>query len=313
MIEFQRLLLGDTIRNDAFVRALKKVIVPGKTTVSDIGSGTGYLSFMAEQMGAKECFLYEMSALLPISKDIGRKNGIKRCRYFGSHSTQMAKPTQTDVVVSETLGNFALEENIIETLNDARRFLKPPKGGPSGPGGTMIPCGLTQFIAPVIASRLYDELNVWDRLGKLDFTLTKEMCMNNMYVKEVSPKDLLGKGSVWDTVDFTKQNKSIREKTIEWKTENNMMLYGFAVWWDSTLVPGVTLTTSPFAPLTHWKQIYFPVIDPLPVKKDQRIRLRLHSDTRYEVKINVVWETEVLDGKKVVMKMSQDMRRGFIP
>ncbi|NOS68190.1 MAG: hypothetical protein HOO67_07600, partial [Candidatus Peribacteraceae bacterium] len=75
MIEFQRLLLGDAIRNDAFIRALKAVIVPGKTTVSDIGSGTGYLSFMAEQMGAKECFLYEMSAFLPISETLGHDNG----------------------------------------------------------------------------------------------------------------------------------------------------------------------------------------------------------------------------------------------
>lgn len=304
MIEFQRLLLGDAIRNDAFIRALKEVIVPGKTTVSDIGSGTGYLSFMAEQMGAKECFLYEMSAFLPISKDIGRKNGVKRCRYFGSHSTQMANPTKTDVVVSETLGNFALEENIIETLNNARRFLKPR--------GVMIPCGLTQFVAPIIASRLYDELNVWDRLGKLDFSSTKEMCMNNMYVKEVSEKDLFGMGVVWDTVDFTKQNKSIRGKTIEWKAEKNMTLYGFAVWWESTLVPGITLTTSPFAPLTHWKQIYFPVIEPLPVKKGQTMKVKIHSDTRYEVKINVTWETQVLDGKKVVANIAQDMRKGYV-
>ena len=36
------------------------------------------------------------------------------------------RPSRVDVVVSETLGNYPFEENIIATLNDAReRFLKP--------------------------------------------------------------------------------------------------------------------------------------------------------------------------------------------
>ncbi|NOS68005.1 MAG: ribonucleotide-diphosphate reductase subunit beta, partial [Candidatus Peribacteraceae bacterium] len=232
-------------------------------------------------------------------------NGIKRCRYFGSHSTQMSNPTKTDVVVSETLGNFALEENIIETLNDARRFLKP--------GGTMIPCGLKQFIAPVIAPRLYEELNVWNKLGNLDFSFAKELCMNNMYVKDVSPDDLLDKGTLWDEVDFTKENTSIRTADMKWTAEKGFTVYGFAVWWESLLVPGVTLTTSPLAPSTHWKQIYFPVIDPLDVKTGQTVTLKLTSDSRYEVKINVGWETTVLDAKgKILKNVKQNMIKGYI-
>lgn len=305
MIEFQRLLLGDVVRNDAFFRALKSVIVPGKTTVADIGSGTGYLSFLAEQMGAKECFLYEMSALLPISETIGRKNGIKRCRYFGSHSTQMNNPTKTDVVVSETLGNFALEENIIETLNDARRFLKP--------GGTMIPCGLKQFIAPVITSSLYDELNVWNRLGNLDFSFTKELCMNNMYVKDIARDALLNKGMLWDEIDFMKKNESVRTADIEWIAEKAFTLYGFAIWWEATLFKGITLSTSPYEAPTHWKQIYLPLIDPLPIRSSETIRLHLTSDSRYEVKINVAWETTVVDAKgKILKTVKQDMRKGYL-
>ncbi len=53
MIEFHRLLLGDKARNDAFTKALTQVIKPGKSIVADIGSGTGYLSFIASKLGAK--------------------------------------------------------------------------------------------------------------------------------------------------------------------------------------------------------------------------------------------------------------------
>ena len=50
MIELQRKLMGDKVRNDAFHKALKKVIVPGRSVVADIGSGTGFLSFLAEDL-----------------------------------------------------------------------------------------------------------------------------------------------------------------------------------------------------------------------------------------------------------------------
>ncbi len=327
MIEFQRLLLGDTIRNDAFVRALKAVIVPGKTIIADIGSGTGYLSFIAEKLGAKECHLYEVSDLLELSKTLAKQNSIKRCTFHHVHSTAVKNPPKCDVVVSEILGNYALEENIIETLNDARRFLKP--------GGIMMPESLRQFVAPVTSSRLYDELNVWDLVGNdLKFDAAKDICMNNMYVKEITPQDVLpstavypepsrgagggaggggGRAQLWDTADFRKKNSSIRHKTLEWTVNKDITLYGFALWWESTLTEGITLTTSPFEPQTHWKQIYLPTVDPIPVKKGHTIRLILKSDSRYIVKINLEWATTITDQTgKTIKTIQQDMRKGFI-
>ncbi len=305
MLELHRLLLGDTIRNDAFVKALKAVIVPGKTIVADIGSGTGFLSFAAEKLGAKECHLYEFSDLLPLSKTLAKENGMKRCKFFQTHSTDVKNPPKADIVISEILGNFALEENIIETLNDAQRFLKP--------GGVVIPQSLRQFVAPVTSSRLYDELNVWDRVGEgLTFSAAKELCMNNMYVKDIRPGDI-GKPKIWDHVDFPEKNSSIREATIEWHPEKDITLYGFALWWESTLINDITLSTSPLEPSTHWKQIYLPLVDPLPVRKDGAIEVILTSDSRYEVKINVGWQTTIRDAKgKVVRNVRQEMRKGFL-
>lgn len=305
MIEFQRLLLSDPVRNDAFTEALRRVIVPGETVVADIGSGTGFLSFVAERFGARECLLYEMSDMLQLSEHIAAVNGMRRCRFFQTHSTAVKRPPKADVVVSETLGNFALEENIIETLNDARRFLKSD--------GTMIPAGLRQCVAPVAAPRLFDELNVWDRIGGFDFSAAKEMCMQNMYVKDITPEDLLDRGGdarEWDRIDFREKNSSIREATVDWKAERDQTLFGWALWWEADLVPGVTLSTSPLSGPTHWKQIYLPLLAPLPVKKGQKVQVKLRSDSRYEVKINVEWETRILDDGKVSKRMKQDMREG---
>src|SRR3989338_6386859 len=115
MIEFQQKIMGDHGRNDALAQALKKVIHKGKTVVADIGSGTGFLSFLASKLGAKACYLYEKSSgLFEFSQKMARDNKIKNCVFFNGHSDEMVDPIRADVVISETLGNFAYEEHLIE-------------------------------------------------------------------------------------------------------------------------------------------------------------------------------------------------------
>ena len=58
-IEYHRTLLADRVRNAAFHEALRRVIVKGKTTVADIGAGTGFLGFLAAKLGAKRVDFYE--------------------------------------------------------------------------------------------------------------------------------------------------------------------------------------------------------------------------------------------------------------
>ena len=121
----------------------------------------------------------------------------------------MQDPPRVDVVVSETLGNFALEEGIVATLADARaRFLKP--------NGILIPGRVTQLVAPVRSARIHDELNVWDRVGfGLDLAIARTMSLNNIYVRWFSPDELIEPaGQVWDTVDLGRDAKSARKGEV---------------------------------------------------------------------------------------------------
>ena len=56
-----------------------------------------------------------------VAAEILKANRARNCHLFPCHSTEMDDPPRVDVVVSETLGNYAFEEHIAETLNDARR------------------------------------------------------------------------------------------------------------------------------------------------------------------------------------------------
>jgi len=288
MIDFQRKILGDGIRNAALHEALKKAIVPGKTTVADIGAGTGYLSLVALKLGAAQCFLYDHPEALALARKIARENGLeKKCRFIPFHSSEIKQPVKVDLVISETLGNFATEEHIIENMEDAKRFLKP--------GGTLIPQTLKQFVVPVISERLMRDIDVWnDILGGINFRPARELALRNLYVEKVLKADLLsGKDAQkeWDRIDFRKRTASIRRGEVSWKFSRNTTIYGFACFWECELVPGVRLSTSPFSKSTHWDQIFVPLLEPMVHRAGDRLTLRMTSDSRLDIGLRVRWET----------------------
>lgn len=310
-IELHRKLLGDSLRNQAFETALKKVLLPGKSTVADLGAGTGFLSFVARQLGAKHCTLVEYTDTLDLAEQLARKNKIDGLTFIKGHSAELAKPPKVDVVISETLGNYALEENLLETLVDARRYLNK--------NGLIIPGRLRQYAAPVISSRLQDELDVWPQVGYgIDLTAARAISLNNMYVRAIRPGDVGGTpdtAQCWDDLDFSPAAAappSQRSHTLKWQLDWSLRVHGFALWWDCELVPGIHISTSPFAPPTHWEQIYLPLLQPCAMDAGDTLEVTLSSDTRPQSGVRVGWRTRQLRAGKSVSEQSQNTLRGLI-
>jgi hypothetical protein len=310
-IEYHRTLLADRVRNGAFHAALKHRIVPGTTTVADIGAGTGFLGFLAAKLGAKRVDLYEAAEIVGVARKLSKCNRLANCRIAALHSTEVAAPERVDVVVCEALGNYPFEENIIATLNDARqRYLKE--------GGAMIPQGVRQFVCPVTAERLYRELAIWDEVGfGLDFTAAKRMSLNNIYVRALRSQDLLEGGAaakVWDEVSFERRNRTTRAGEAAWHIGEAAAVCGLALWWSAELAPGVTLSTSPAAPRTHWEQLYLPALAPIAVRRGQKLSCRLRSTTSFARGTNVTWSLALSDlsGRELV-RQDLDLERGYLP
>lgn len=309
MIELQRKLLGDRVRNTAFYEALRKV-VQKNCSVVDIGSGTGFLSFLAQKIGAGTCTLYESSKdMLSLSQKLAQENSIKNCQFVCAHSTQVRSPAKADIVMAEVLGNYALEEHIIEIMEDAKRFLKE--------GGTLMPQVLTQYVMPVTGDRLQQEIDVWPNIGfELTWNKAREICLQNMYVKTLRPSDLppQNEARAWDTIDFRKKQQSKRQATVEWQIKQDRTIHGFCLFWECEIVPGVMLSTSPFCAPTHWEQIYLPLLSPLTLKNGSVLTLSLTSDTRPAVGVRVTWQASILQTDGGVKKgQMMDSYRGFMP
>jgi protein arginine N-methyltransferase 1 len=310
-IEYHRTLLADRVRNAAFHAALRQVIVKGKTTVADIGAGTGFLGFLAARLGAARVDLYEAAEIAEVARKLLRHNRLAKCRIAQVHSTEVAEPDRVDVIVCETLGNYPFEENIIATLNDAQvRFLEP--------GGTIIPRGLVQLAAPVTAERHWRELAVWDDVGYgLDFAPAKAMSLNNIYVRWFEAADLLdGAATVaaWDEISFERRNKTTRTGKASWRPSRSTTIYGLALWWRAELAPGVILSTGPLDPRTHWEQLYLPALAPIRVEAGQTFAASLRSTTSFERGTNVTWTLTVADrGGREVLRQALDLERGYLP
>jgi len=307
VIEFHRRMLADNVRNDAFREALGRVIVPGRTTVADIGAGTGILAFLARELGARELWLYDPGPVVALAETIAARNGIDGLHFVPERSLDVASPTRVDLVVAEVLGNFAYEEGVLETLRDAARFLVP--------GGTLIPQVLRQWAAPVTTERFERDLRSWRNAGVgIDFADAERMTRNNMYVHPLEPSDLLdAPPRSWDTLTFAGDFGSRREGRVHWDLANAATIYGFALWWECTLVPGVTLSTSPFAPRTHWDQIYLPLLEPIPGLKGDRVDLDIVSETGGgEAGIAVQWTVVQARGGTELTRQDLDIARGHL-
>lgn len=309
LIEFHRRMLADDVRSAAFEAALRRVIVPGSTVVADIGAGTGILGFMARRLGAREVHLIEHGPVIELAARLADDNELPDLHFWQMHSSEIIDPPQVDVVVAEVLGNFALEENVIETLNDARRFLRP--------GGTLIPGSLEQFVAPLVDGRFWQQLRSWDRIPLgFDFSAARAMSFDNLYVRRIEPHQLLDQADaaqLWDRCDFNAPVSGHRQGTCRWQLTAPARIHGFALWWRCELLPGISLDTSPHSPPTHWDQIYAPLLEPLDALAGDGVEITIDTETGGgEAGIGMYWEVTQWRSGREIRRVRHDIAAGHL-
>jgi protein arginine N-methyltransferase 1 len=249
-------MLLDKLRCDAYREAIRRTVKPGDVVV-DLGAGTGLLSFFALQAGARHVYAIEMTGIADVAAELIEANGFRdRVTLVRKLSNRARLPEHCDVLVTETLSAFCFDaENTIEFVADAReRFLKP--------GGRIIPESADTFLLP-FSSEAFGPGRMLARFSDLDYRPFIKRLFSEYRLVRASGKPFLALSdpAFCYHVDFHKDTQNPGISFTPFRVTADGRLDGFLGWFEARLCDGVTLSNTPYSPLTSWWQLYLPVAE----------------------------------------------------
>lgn len=243
-------MLSDPVRNSAFHKALKKHVGNG-AAVLDIGSGTGLWAIAAAKLGAARVVAIEKEKLLiPIIERLISHNGVQdRVKVIEGDSRESRISGKFDVIISETIGNEAFDEEIVPIMIDARkRFLKK--------GGVVIPSSIASVLAP---AHLDKWCEVLPASVNLDYNYVEQLVLDiPKRIHDRSRLKLLANPVALARVDLTSVEAPpmLTEMTAGWKLKDASKLNCLVLWAEAVLTKGVALET---INSTNWTPTGLPV------------------------------------------------------
>jgi protein arginine N-methyltransferase 1 len=266
----QESLLLDKARCDAYREAIHRTVKPGDVVV-DLGAGTGLLSFFALQAGARHVYAIEMSDIADAAAELIAANGFQeRITLIRKNSKTVRLAERCDVLVTETLSAFCFDaENIIEFVADARaRFLKPD--------ARVIPESADTFLMP-FSSEAFGAGRLPPRYYDLDFKPFRKRLFKSYGSVPASGRPFapLSQPALCYQIDFRKDTENPGKTFAPFRITIDGQLDGFLGWFEARLCEGVTLSNSPFLPLSHWWQLYLPILEQPHYRAGQTILLYL--------------------------------------
>lgn len=277
-VNYNLSMLTDQVRTETYRRAIVQTVKSGDVVV-DLGCGSGVLAFFACQAGARKVYAIESEEVIEVAKQICLKNGLQdRVVFINDLSFHVELPERVDVLVTETMGAFGLEEGLLGLVIDGReRFLKA--------NGTLIPQSIELFMVPVELPGFYQHMiDFWasGRYG-VDFSPVRRFAANNFHPVKLHEEAFLSNPVSIIRFMLSDAKTSDVQREVSFYATRRGKLYGLAGWFTAELVRGLSLSNAPVSTTSHWGLAFFPLESPVPLEKGNRIRLRLHSTSNGSV------------------------------
>lgn len=285
-------MLKDSVRCEAFRKALAEAVTPG-CSVLDVGAGSGILSLFAAQAGAGTLYAVERTAIAELAQRIVSENGLgDRIQVLREDMEDVELPGKVDIIVSEWLGGYALDENLLPIVLLARdRWLRP--------GGRMIPQTVTSYIAPAYDTLLQQDIDFWrsEPYG-IDLSAIGEARARQA---ENARHDLrqgqivCAPQAMWQvdiaTCSLAEANRPF-ETRLEFTAEQGGQFNSLAAWFDARLSDHVRLCNGPGEPDTHWGRCIFPVGRVVDLAEGARVEIRFAHEPRGKGQSRATWEIQ---------------------
>lgn len=291
-LDYHQRLVADPHRMVAYQRALERLVEPGMV-VLDAGAGTGVLAMMAARLGAKKVYAVESMPVARLARELVRHNGLEtRVEVIEADLRTLQAPASVDLVVSDCLGRFLYDDQMLEAMAAAFGWLAPH--------GVVAPRTVELVVAPVAAGHLplvdtFVAPVMGLELGPLGAALAAET-----WGGAFAPDSVLAEPRVvsrWDLpgeaplVDFAGSFELAAGRLV-----------GLAGWFRATLAPGVLLETGPGFE-THWHQVFWPLAA-TSVEAGSRVEVRLKLEALSGPSGEPRWSwSGELDGRPIALRV----------
>ncbi|HSE34386.1 MAG TPA: 50S ribosomal protein L11 methyltransferase [Pyrinomonadaceae bacterium] len=268
-------MIADTVRCDAYARALRQSIKPGSVVV-EIGCGaTAFFSILACQFGARKVYAIEPDSSIGLAKEIVQANGLSdRIELIQEFSTRVDLPEKADVIVSDLRGILPLFQRHIPSIADARTRLLAPNG-------KLIAERDTLYAAIIESPEEYKRFcEPWDNgTCEVDLRAGKRLVTNTWTkTKNSTGEQLLTERQSWAELDYTTIENLDPQGEVTLKVVRNGTAHGLCVWFDSTLSEGVGFSNAPDSPKLIYGQAFFPLSEPIVLNTGDVVRISIHAD-----------------------------------
>lgn len=306
--DVHRLMVADKVRTEAFRAGIVAAVKKGDV-VLDVGTGSGILSLFAAQAGASRVYAIERApGAARLARQLIDANGYAdTVRVIEGDAAAVVLHEPVDVIVSEWLGSYGVDENMLWPVLLARdRWLKPE--------GKMIPAVVTAWIAPVQHAASAAALTLHDRPYGLDLSALAPYSLDEVvWLPEGLRSDQLcaKPQPLWvtDCAHFAAADARkpyAAELTFELTGGG---VNGLVTWFSAELPGDVVLANGPDQPATHWGQFLFPVANARALQPGDRLEVGFHNVPWGVYGSQHIWSTRAADGPREV----HDTRRQWHP
>jgi protein arginine N-methyltransferase 1 len=113
-------------------------------------------------------------------------------------------------------------------------------------------------------------------LEGLDYDLVRPAAADERYVLSLPADGLLAAAQCVEELDFyTTEADVALNREVRFGIERDGTLHGLAGWFEAQLSADVRLSTAPGTEPTHWRQTFFPVVEPVPVATGDVVIVKL--------------------------------------
>ena len=277
-------MIADEIRTGAYARALERAVRPG-STVLDIGAGSGIMSLLACQYGARKVYAIEPDEMIEVARELARENGFAdRIEFIREISTKVTLAEPVDVIVADLRGVLPLFGSHLPSLADARdRFLAE--------GGVMIPRRDSLWACVVESPEAVQNLlGAWTNGNRgLVFDAARSYAINTWTRLRVNPENLLAEPQRWAEIDYAQPLPANRKGSNDFRIVRRGTGHGLVLWFDTELADGIGYSNAPGQPKLIYGMAFFPWPSDVALEEGDCVSVILRADLVGE---DYVWSWE---------------------